>query len=440
MAKNWRIMVSLLGASVLLLLLVGCGPGAAPTPTPTKAPAAAPTSAPAAAPTKAPEPAKPAAASPTAPPKALDPIKLGFVNSFSGFMGPMGQPERDLVLMMEEKVNKEGGINGRPLKVISYDDESDETKGVLAIKKLIEQDQVHAVIGTAASGVAMAQAPIVEEAKVPWITMQSARSTILPDRKWIFKTPVSERTFVSGIYRFMKARGFTKFALLNQGAGFGREARKFMEDTAQQQGFTIVAKEEYGPTDTDAKPQLTRIKGTDAQFLIVYGAEAAAAIAIRQAKEVGINVPIIGPPSLTLPAIMNVKELRDGMEGLYLAGFKTSVWETLPDTDPMKKVSADLAKLLNDKYKRPLSDWEGQAYDPFVIMVNAIKVANPDPAKLGEARSKIRDALENNTKNYVGAVSLMTYTPAEHEGWTQAGALEMVVLLQVKDGKLVAVK
>lgn len=434
---NYRWFALLGLVALLAITMLACAPSVTPTAVPTKAPAAAP----AAAPTKAPEPTKPPApATPTAAPKVLDPIKLGFMNSFSGFMGPMGQPERDLVLMMEEKVNKEGGINGRPLKVIVYDDESDETKGVLAAKKLIETDKVHAIIGTAASGVAMAQAPIVEDAKVPWITMQSARSTILPDRKWIFKTPVSERTFVSGIYRFMKARGFTKFAWLNQGAGFGREARKYMEETSQKEGFTVVAKEEYGPTDTDMKPQLTRIKATDAQFLIVYGAEAAAAIAIRQAKEVGINIPIIGPPSLTLPAIMNVKELRDGVEGLYLAGFKTSVWETLPDTDPMKKVSADLAKLLKDKYNRPLSDWEGQAYDPFVIMVNAIKTANPDPAKLEEARSKIRDALENNTKNYVGAVSLMTYTPTEHEGWTQAGALEMVVLVQVKDGKLTAVK
>ncbi|HLB12826.1 MAG TPA: ABC transporter substrate-binding protein [Dehalococcoidia bacterium] len=430
--SRWFMLVAVTIA--LAVAVMACGPAATPTPTPTKAPAATPT--------KAAEPAKPAATATTAPAKALEPVTLGFVNSFSGFMAPMGQPERDLVLMMEEKINKEGGINGRPLKVIAYDDESDETKGVLAMKKLIESDKVLAIIGTAASGIGMAQAPVVEEAKVPWMTLQSARSTILPDRKWIFKTPVSERTFVAAIYRFMKARGFNKFALLNQGAGFGREARKYMEETAQKEGFTIVAKEEYGPNDTDMKPQLTKVKATDAQFLIVYGAEAAGAIAVRQAKEVGLNMPLIGPPSLALPAIMANKELRDGLEGFYMAGFKSSVWEQLSDTDPMKKVNADLAKLLKDKYNRPTSDitWEAQAYDPFTVLTNAIKTANPDPTKLEEARSKIRDALENNTKNFVGAISLMTFTPTEHEGWTQAGALEMVVQVQIKEGKFTVVK
>src|SRR3989304_1070807 len=154
MASQWKRLGYLLGLGVLVLpLIAACGPAAAPSPTP----------APAAAPTKAAEPAKPAAAT-------QEPYKIGFVNSFSGYMAAMGGQERDGVLMLEEKVNKEGGISGRPIRIVAYDDESDETKGVLAVKKLIAEDKVLGIIGTSASGIAMAQVPVAEDAGVPWIT------------------------------------------------------------------------------------------------------------------------------------------------------------------------------------------------------------------------------------------------------------------------------
>lgn len=432
--KRWFAALAVVAA--LALILVACAPAATPTPTPTKAPAAAPT--------KAPEPSKPAeatkppaAATPTTPAKAQEPLKMGFTNSFSGYMAPMGQPERDAVLMLEETVNKEGGINGRPLKVVFYDDESDETKGVLAVKKLINDDKVVGIIGTSASGIAMAQVPVAEEAGVPWITMQSAKSTILPNRKWIFKLPLSEAGYLEAFWRWAKGENITKIALLNQGAGFGREARKYIEENAPKQGFTVVAKEEYGPNDTDMKPQLTKVKASDAQVLVVYGAEAAGAIAVRQAKELGITIPIMGPESLTLPAIMGNKELRDGIEGLLLFAHKPDVWEQLPDSDPQKALIKSLSDQLKGKYgaNRVMSMWESVANDAFMVMVNAMKKANADPAKLDEARAKVRDAIEQ-TKNHAGTTGIVSYSPAEHEIWE----IKAKVISQIKDGKFKLIK
>ncbi|MDP2936219.1 MAG: ABC transporter substrate-binding protein [Dehalococcoidia bacterium] len=430
---NYRWFALLGLVALLAITMLACAPSVTPTATPTKAAEPAKTAEPA----KPAEPTKPPAASPTAPPKALDPIKLGFQNSFSGYMAPMGTPERDSVLMLEEKVNKEGGINGRPLKVIVYDDESDETKGVLAIKKAINEDKVLGIIGTSASGIAMAQVPVAEDAQVPWITMQSAKSTILPNRKWIFKLPLSEAGYLEAFYRWAKGENYTKVALINQGAGFGREARKYIEETAPKQGITIVVKEEYGPTDTDIKPQLTKVKASDAQVLIVYGAEAAGAIAVRQAKEMGLTIPIIGPESLTLPAIMGNKELRDGLEGFYIMGHKPDVWDQLPDADPQKTLIKALSDQLKAKYgaNRVLSMWESVANDAFNVMVNAIKKANPDPAKVDEARSKVRDAIEQ-TKDFAGTTSVISYSPAEHEIWE----IKAKVISQIKDGKFKLVK
>jgi branched-chain amino acid transport system substrate-binding protein len=399
-------------AAALLLVTVACAPTAAPTPTPTKPPTEAPT-------------------------KIREPIKLGYINSFSGYMAPMALPQRDVVLLLEEKINKEGGINGRPLKVILMDDESDETKAILGMKKLIEQDRVLAIVGTSSSGIAMAQAPIVEQAKVPWVATQSMRAPAV-GRKWVFKLPVSERINIQAQYKFMRDRGAKKFALLTVAAGLGKEVVKYYDRTVGESGMTLVAREEYGPKDTDMKPQLTRIKAAGPDALVIYGAEAAAAIAVRQAKELGIDIPIIGPNAIALPRIMAVKELREGLEGVYLTGFKSSVWEQLPDTDPQKKVNAHLAEMIKAKYNRPLSDWEGVAYDGMMVMLNAIRAANPDPANVEEARAKIRDALETRTKNYVGALSLIdSYTPTEHEGSPNP---DMMVVQTVRDGKIIVAK
>ncbi len=433
---NHRWLVLLSALVMLALVTLACAPAAAPTAQPTKAPAAAPTTA--AAPTAAAQATKPAAAPATPAATSQEPYKIGLINSFSGYMAPMGQPERDSALMLEEKLNKAGGINGRPIKLIAYDDESDETKGVLAIKKLINDDKVLGMIGTAASGIAMAQVPVAEDAGVPFITMQSAKSTIVPAKKWIFKLPLSEGFYVEGIYRWLKGEGYTKVAWLSQGAGFGKEATKYLDSTAGQQGLTVVVKEEYGPTDTDMKPQLTKVKSSGAQALVVYGAEAAGAIAVRQAKELGINVPIIGPESLTLPAIMSNKELRDGLEGMFILAHKADVWEQLQDNDAQKPLIKALADDLKAKYgaSRTISMWEGVASDALTLMVNAIKKANPDTSKLDDARGKIRTAIEQTT-GMIGTTSALNYSAGEHDGGVD---IKAGVVSQVKDGKFKLVK
>lgn len=373
------------------------------------------------------------------PVSSKEPYKIGLVNSFTGSSAHMGIPERDAVLMVEDKINRNGGINGRPIKVIAYDDESNESKGVLALRKLIAEDKVLGIIGTASSGVAMAQSPIAEEAHVPFIAMNSSYSVLTnPVKKWVFKIISSEKFLVGGIYEYLKGKGITSFAWMSPSSGFGQEARKYMQDTASKEGFNVVANEEYGANDTDMKPQLTKIRAINPQALVVYGAEAAGAIAIRQARELGINAIIISPPSMTLSSIMGDKQFSESVEGAILVSFKPDMWEQLPDNDPQKKVNQDLDKSMRAKYGDTFKrlEWPmGVGYDAFTVMTDAIKKANPDTSKMEQARSKVRDAIEQ-TKGYMGASSITTYTASDHEGlsWNS------VVIGTIKGGKYQLIK
>lgn len=420
MRHLWNTRALLLAIVLLgIPILAACAPTSlTPTPVPAK-----PSPAPKAEATKpAPEPTK--QATPTKAPEAAkqagakapsgDPIAIGFVDSSTGYMSAMGSPQRELVLAMEEKINAEGGVNGRPLKVIAYDDESSESTAVLAVKKLIEQDKVHAIIGPCATGIAMAVAPISEAAKVPHVTLNSGRAILDPPKKYVFKLPLNEEFYIEGMFMYLKEQKLTKVGLLTQGASFGREAKRYFEENIDKHGLKIVANEAYGPNDIDIRAPLTRIKAANPDALVVYGAEPAGVIAIRQAKEIGIKAPIVAPHSLTMPAIVNVKELRDGLEGVLVVGHKPEVYKQLPDSDRQKRIIASVDALIQKKYGHPVSQWEGNAYDAFTIVIEAAKRANVDPTKLEEARNKIRDAIEA-TKDLVGMSSIVSYSPTEHE-------------------------
>jgi branched-chain amino acid transport system substrate-binding protein len=151
---------------------------------------------------------------------AQEPIKIGFVASITGGASFLGQPEKDTALMVQEWINKEGGVKGVPVQIIIEDSKSDPSQAVLATKKLIESDKVVAIIGSSTSGESMAMAPICEAAKIPMISMAAAMQIVTPadeykrivgtfesprvQRPWIFKTPQTDTSAVEAIYAFMK--------------------------------------------------------------------------------------------------------------------------------------------------------------------------------------------------------------------------------------------
>lgn len=354
------------------------------------------------------------ASSSSAGASAKEPYKIGFVNSFTGYMSAMGAPERDAVLALEERINADGGINGRPLKIIPYDDQSDGTQAVLIMRRLIERDNVLGIIGTSGSDFAMVQVPVAEESQVPFVTMNSSRSILVPPKKWVFKLPLSEVFYIDNMFRYMKERKWTKIALLAQGASFGTEARKYFLEKGGKQGVQIVGNETYGENDKDFGAQLTKLKGAGADVLVVYGAETAGARAVRQSREMDFRIPVLAPESLTMAAIMNNRDLREGLEGMYLVGHKPDVWQQLPDTDKQKRVNADLDALIKKSYDRSSGMWEANAHDSFTLMMEGLKRTNPDPSNVPQARQKIRDAIES-IQNYVGAANVVSYSIDSHE-------------------------
>ena len=198
---------------------------------------------------------------------AQEVYKIGAIFSITGPGSSLGIPERDTALMIEADVNARGGVKGpdgklHPVKLVIYDDASDETKAVLAAKKLIDEDKVAAIVGTTLSGTSLAIVDTVQKAEVPLVSCAAAIKIVEPvaERKWVFKTPQSDFLIVGVLVDYLKAKGLTKVGWLNVDYAFGQLGWIEFEKAAQKAGLAIVANEKFGQKDVDMTPQLTRVK------------------------------------------------------------------------------------------------------------------------------------------------------------------------------------
>src|SRR5258706_12883810 len=189
------------------------------------------------------------------------PIKIGSVLSITGPAAFLGDPELKTLQMYVEDINKKGGVLGRPLQLVYYDDGSDAAKANSFGKRLIEDDKVDILVGGTTTGSTMSMVPLVEKANLPFISLAGAVVIIEPVKKWVFKTPHTDRMAAEKVFEDMKKRGLTNIALLSETSGFGQSGRKESEAVAGKYGITLVGDGKYGPKDTGIRPQLRKING-----------------------------------------------------------------------------------------------------------------------------------------------------------------------------------
>lgn len=355
-----------------------------------------------------------------------EPYKVGAIFSITGPASWLGEPERRTARMIEEEINAKGGINGHPLEVIIEDDVGDETKAVNAVNKLIEKDQVLAIIGPSRSGPSMAVVPIVEKAQVPFLSCAAAEAIVNDpntgkERKWTFKTPQKDSHVAIRIYEDLKSKGITKVAIMSETAGFGDQGRKQLKKYAAEMGFTIVADETYGDKDTDMTPQLTKIRGTDAQAVINWSIVPAQSIIPKNMRQLGMTIPLY--QSHGFGNVKYAEAAGEAGEGLIFPAGRLLVAERLPDDHPQKKVLVEYKKAYEAKYNEPVSTFGGHAYDALWLVIKALEKVGPDKAK-------IRDFIEN-TKGFVGTGGIFNFSLNDHTGLTK----DSVEMLTVRNGK-----
>jgi branched-chain amino acid transport system substrate-binding protein len=355
--------------------------------------------------------------------KEKEPYKVGAVFSVTGRTSFLGEPEKKTAVMIAEAINKVGGINGHPLELVVYDDESDETKAVLAVKRLLKKDKVPVIIGPSLSGNTLAVVKVMNDAKVPLVSCAASNKIVTPvvDRHWIFKVPQSDTHAVEKIYDYLLKKGINKIAIMSVSTGFGASGREELLRLAPQVGIEILADERYGPKDTDITAQLTRIRGTDAQAIVNWSVGPTQVLAVKNWHDLGMtNMPFY--QSHGFGSRKNIKLAAGAAEGVFCPLGRVNIPDLVPADHPQKKVIEIYNEAYQAKYSEPLSSFGGHGWDALNLVIDALKAVGPDSAK-------IRDYIENRT-NYVGQHGVFNFSPTDHNGLTKE-AFEMVV---VKDG------
>ncbi|MFC4297478.1 MAG: ABC transporter substrate-binding protein [Castellaniella sp.] len=340
--------------------------------------------------------------------QAADPIKIGSVLSATGPAAFLGDPEVKTLEMYVESINKAGGILGRQLQLVHYDDGGDANKANSFAKRLIYDDKVDVIIGGTTTGSTMSMDPLAEKAEIPFISLAGAVVIIDPVKKWLFKTPHTDRMAAEKVFEDMKKRGYTKIALLSETSGFGQSGKKETELVAPNYGIQIVANETYGPKDTDMSPQLTKIKNTpDVQAVLVFGLGQGPALVTRNYKQLDVKLPLYHAHGVCSNEF--IKLARDAAEGVRLPCAALVVADKLPDSDAQKPVVTAYAKAFQERWKAEVSTFGGHAYDGLMIYADAVKRAG------GTDKAKVRDAIEQ-TQGYVGTGGVVNMSATDHMG------------------------
>jgi branched-chain amino acid transport system substrate-binding protein len=337
-----------------------------------------------------------------------DPIVIGAIVSATGPNAALGEQERNVLQMMEEQINAQGGILGRPVKIVVEDDKTDAKEAVTAANKLIDQDKAVALIAATGSASTLAVKPITAQKGLPQIAMAAANDiTDKPPVEWIWRTPQKDAQAVQRALDYVaNALGVKKIAVLHDENAFGSSGNAEIAKQAPTMGLEVVATESYKTNDTDMTAQLTKIKGANPEVLVVWGTNPGPALAAKNMKQLGIAIPYVGSHGIANQTFIKLAE--DAAEGVVFPAGRLLVPSSI--TDPSQKDVTD--KFIADykaKYDASPNPFAGYAFEAITLLADAIERAGgTDPAA-------IQTALDSTTE-FAGPDGIYNYSKTDHDG------------------------
>jgi branched-chain amino acid transport system substrate-binding protein len=352
-----------------------------------------------------------------------EPIKIGVIVSLTGTYAGLGTPEKQAIELEVKRINDGGGVNGRPIEVAFEDDATDEAKAVAAASKLIEQEKVVAIIGATGTGQTMAVRGDVQRAAVPQVSMAGGTVITNPSDPLVFATPWSNTIVVPFTLDYLEKQGITKIGFMSDSGGFGKDGKAVMEAEAAKAGIKLVANETFNPGDSDMTAQLTKVRKSGAEAIVLWTAGKEAATIAKNAKDLGIDIPLYGSHGIAR------KEFIDGAgaaaEGVRFAAGKILVPELYGEGSDAFTVAQGFSDRFEAAYGDAPSTFAGHAYDALYLIVEAAKRVDGDITA-----TALRDELEKTT-GFVGIGGTFNMTAQDHNGLIK----DDLTMIEISNGK-----
>lgn len=350
--------------------------------------------------------------------QASNEILIGYHGPMTGPASWVGLGGRDGALLALDEINAAGGIHGRKLRMISYDDAAKPSEAEAVAKKMIESDKVFAILGGGVSNVAIVVGNEAQRGKVPYLNGSGASPKIIDIKsRWVFSGATIDvrdigQNEAAVIGEFLKVK---KVAVMNGADEFSQSlADEVLGLIKKQYGVEVLTQQKYNPGDTDFSSQLLAVKRANPEMILIFGLYVEAARAIRQARELGITVPIKGDTSMMNSGLLTIA-------GPAAEGLMVSYIPAYFNGDPNRNMVEFEAR-----YKKRFPSYPSDRpnyvdvynYGNMYALAEGLKRAGPNPTQKGFVEAMETLDNFNASAGFPGAVDVvqpLTFTKS-HNG------------------------
>jgi branched-chain amino acid transport system substrate-binding protein len=348
----------------------------------------------------------------TGPKGPANEIVVGEFAALTGGTASFGQSSHKGTQMAIDEINAAGGLLGKKVKLVTEDDQSKAGEPATVVRKMISRDGIVALLGEVASSRSLEAGPIAQQNKIPMISPASTNPKVTQVGDYIFRICFIDPFQGTVLAKFALAKGWKNVAVLTDvKQDYAVGLAEFFKKYFTANGGTIVSEQSYSSGDKDFKAQLTSIAGTNPQAILVAGYYNEAGLIASQARELGLNVPLLGGDGWDSPSLVEVAGAA--MEGNFFSNHFSA-----EDQSP---VIQDFIKRFKARYKEEPDAMAALGYDSAMILANAIKTAGTTDSK------PLRDAIAA-TKDYPAVTGSITLD-------AERNANKPAVILTIKDGK-----
>lgn len=308
------------------------------------------------------------------------PIKVGVIGDYSGGSADMGVAMRQGIVLAAKEFNAKGGVDGRKVELVPYDDGGDAQKAVTGAQTLIDRDKVAAILGNPNTGTSIATVKVSNARKVPQIVpIAQSPAVMAGDPKYTFRVTSTNPMDIAVLIQYIKAQGWHKIGLLNDTSAYGLSGLEIIKKAVPESGLVLTDIESYEVGAPDLTPQALKLRDSGAQAVLMWSLGADGGRFARNVKALNWDVPLLGGRGLLFAIFGQIG--GPAAEGTLATGAY----------EAQKEETAVFTKAFEAEFHTTDSiDFAVLGYDAARLLFQAMTVAGP---KAGE-REALRNAIE----------------------------------------------